>query len=109
MIIHKKYIDSRLYVAVLIGIIKQDDIRILCGFICGDTFNAVSSVAIHGNAHVLELTMHLVRFITDFPHCGFFISEDEPLGLTLIATRQYCHAVFVMEQSDEVFNVWGLA
>jgi hypothetical protein len=53
--------------------------------------------------------MHLIRFITDFPHCGIFISEDEPLGLTLIATRQYSHAIFVMEQADEVFNVWGFA
>jgi hypothetical protein len=109
MVIYQKNVDSRLYVTVLIGIVKKDDICVLCRFIGGYAFNAVTSVAVNGNTHILELAMHLIRLITDIPHRGIIISEDESLGLTLIAARQNSHAIFVMEQADEVFNVWGLA
>lgn len=109
MVIHKKDVDSWFYITVLIGIVKKDDICILCRFIGGYAFNSITSVAVNGNTHVLELAMHLIRLITDIPHRGIIISEDESLGLTLIATRQYCHAIFIMEQADEVFNVWGFA
>ena len=89
--------------------IKQNDICILGGFVGGDTLNTVTSVSVHSNTHILELAMHLVRLITNILHRGVLVGEDESLGLTLISARQYCHAIFVVEQSDKVFHVWGLA
>ena len=86
MIINQKDIYTRFYITMLIGIIKEDDISILGCFIGGDAFNSITSVAIHSNTHVLELSVHLVRLITDIPHRGVLISKDESLGLALIAT-----------------------
>ena len=86
MIIHKKNVDTRFHITVLIGIVKENDVSILGFFIGADALNTMTSVTVNGNAHVLELAMHLVRLVTYIPHRGILICEDEPLGLTLVAT-----------------------
>jgi hypothetical protein len=77
MVIHQQNAQSRSYIAVLKGIVQQDDFRIgrsLWGCKLADTPAAVS---VYGHVNGGKLASHLVRLVTDVFHSGSRRSQHE--------------------------------
>ena len=89
VVIHQQDAQTRLYVAVLKGIIQQDDFRIGCSFRCCQSADTFAAVSVHGDTDVGKLAGHLIRLISDVLHAGGRRGQHEAFRFPLVAPAQH--------------------
>ena len=68
VIVDKQHVDSRLDIAVLESIVKEDDIHVLCLVVVRQPVDALPAIGIHSDIDIVELPLHLKRLITNIRH-----------------------------------------
>ena len=85
MVIHQQNAQSRSYIAVLKGIVQQDDFRIGCSLRRGKLADTPAAVSIYGYVNGGKLAGHLVRLVTDVFHPGGRRGQHETFRFPLVA------------------------
>ena len=107
VVVHQDDVDPRFDVAVLEGVVQNDEVDFGMGF--AQPFDPFDAPFADGDGNVGVLEFDLFGFVADFlegaGHCG----EQEAFGLPFVAAREDGDAELAGEQLDEEFGVGGLA
>ena len=105
----QQQVESGLEVAMLVGIVQQDDIHM--GVLEAEQlFHAVAAMLVDADYGLGKLALHLCRFVADVGRRAGRVGQAEASGPTLVAPAQGGHLqAFVLQQPDEVFGVGRLA
>ena len=109
VVVDEQDVDARFHIAVLEGIVEEDDIDVLDVISAGQLIDATSTFLVHGHGDVGKLGLHLVRFVADGADGRIVTGQHKTTGLTLIAPAQNGHLRLIFQQTDEVFHMGGLA
>ena len=109
VVVYEQDIDAGLHVAVLVGIVEQDDIGVLGGFIGGQALNAVAALFVDRHIDAGEFLQNLVRLIADITGCALLVGQHVATAFPLVAPAQYRHFHLVVKLADEVFHMRCLA
>jgi len=105
VIVDKQDIDTRMHVAVLVGIVEQDDVDVARGLVGAQALDAAPPVVVDGHVGRGELLLHLPRFVADFLHGALRPGQYVATRLTLVAAAEYSHAVGLAQQAQQVLRV----
>ena len=84
VIVYQQDVDARFDIAVLEGIVKQNDINILVVF--NECVNTMATVLVYSNDDIRIFLLHLERLVANLRHCRLCGGLQEPFALTLIST-----------------------
>ena len=107
MVVDEQDVDAGLHVAVLEGIIENDDVRTV--FKIRQTVYAPSTLLVHGDVDFRELPLDLVRLVAKVSHCGVGRGQQIAVALALVAPAQHGNLHLVLQQPDEILHVGRLA
>ena len=105
MVVDEHDIDARLHIAVLEGIVEQDDVGLAALVAACQLRDAAGALVVDGDGDIRELGLHLEGLVTDVPDRGVLISLKETVAFALVASAEHCHLAIVFQQTDEVFHV----
>ena len=109
MVIYEQDIDAWFDVAVLICVVEQDHIGVVGGLVGGQSVYSFAAVFIYCDIDIGKLALHLVGFVAYHSHGRVVIGQKVAPTFALIASAEYCYFGLVLQQSDEIFHMWGLA
>jgi len=109
VVVDEQDVDARFHIAVLEGIVEEDDIDVLDIVPAGQLLDASGAFLVHRYGNIRELRFHLVWLVADGADGCIVTSQHETAGLTFIAPAQHGHFRMVLQQTDQVFHMWGLA
>ena len=109
MVIHEQDVDARLDIAVLEGIVEQDHVGFLGFFIVGEPIDAMAAFLVHRHKDVGKLLLHLIGLVSDVLHPRVLVSQHISPTLALVATAENGHLCPMLQQTDKVFHMRGLA
>ena len=87
VVVDQQDVDARLYVAMLEGIVEQDDVETAVLF--GQYLYAVHAFHVHRYDGVGILPLHLERLVANVAHGAVLVGDDESLRLSLIAPAEH--------------------
>ena len=109
MVVHEQDVESRGDIAVLEGIVEQDDVGVGRRGVAAKTANAPTTVGIDGNVDVRVLLPHLEGLVADVAGGTLGVGEVVAACPALIAAAEERHVVVVHKQADEMFGEGRLA
>ena len=109
VIVDEQDVDARFHIAVLEGIVEEDDIDVLDIVPAGQLLNAPGAFLVHRYGNIGELRLHLVWLVTDGTDGRIVTSQHETTGLAFIAPAQHSHLRPVFQQTDQVFHMGCLS
>ena len=86
MIVDEQDVDARFHIAMLEGVVEEDDVDILGLFVMGEAVDAVGALLVHGDIDVRKLLLHLEGLVANPRHGRGGIGEDIAFRLALIAS-----------------------
>ena len=89
MVVNQQDVHARFHIAVLEGVVEQNDVQIVV--VGSQPVDAVAAVAVDGNGHVGVFLLHLERFVADVGHGGAFAGCQEAFALSFVSSAEYCH------------------
>ena len=96
VVVDEQDIDARLHIAMLEGVVKEDDVDVFGIFSIGQVLDAPCPFLVHGHGDISELGLHLVRLVADGAGCRILTGQHEAAGLALIAPAQDGHLGLVL-------------
>ncbi len=109
MVVNEQDIDARFDIAVLVCVVEKDDIGVPCGLVGGQPGYAFAAILVHCDIDMGKFVFHLVRLVPNEAHRGVVLGQQIAVALALIAPAKHRHLSLVLEQSDEILDMWGLA
>ncbi len=109
VIVDKQNIDAGLYIAVLKGVIEQNDVDILRLGILGQPPDTLTAVAVDGYIDVVELLLHLTGLVANVGRRGVGIRQAVTMSLPTVTAREHSHLHLLAQQVDEIFHVGRLS
>ena len=107
VVVDEQDIDAGLDIAVLEGIVEQDDIQLLVEF--HELVDGMTAVFIDRHRNILELLLHLVGLVANLGHGDVGSGDAKTLALALVSPTEYGHAELVFQQLGEIFDMGCLA
>ena len=109
VIVDEQNIDAWLHIAVLEGVVEEDDVNAFDAFPVGQFVDASCTFSIHSHRDVGELGLHLIGLVTDVVDRRVLIGQHKPVTLSFVAPTQHSYLRMVFQQSYEVFHMGCLA
>ena len=96
VIVDEQDVDARFHVAMLEGIVEQDDVDVVGCLVSGEVVDAIATFLVYRHIGFGELPHHLEGLVANVGHRGVGISENISLRLPLIASREHRHLYLVL-------------
>jgi len=107
MVVDQQDVDAGLHIAVLEGVVKQDDVQLLVLF-C-QLVDAVASLPVNGDGDVGELLFHLERLVTNLCFRHLAVGYDEAFAFAFVSPAEYGHPELVLQHADQILHMRSLA
>ena len=78
-------------------------------FIVGEPIDAMAAFLVHRHKDVGKLLLHLIGLVSDVLHPRVLVSQHISPTLALVATAENGHLCPMLQQTDKVFHMRGLA
>ena len=95
MVVYQQDVDTGLYIAVLEGIVQQDDVDVLV--VLHQRVNAMTAVLVNCYDDIRIFLLHLEGFVTNLWHRSLCCGLYETAALALIASTEHSCAEGVFQ------------
>ena len=103
MVVDEQDVDAWFDVAMLEGVVEQDDVQLLV--IGGELLDASGSLLVDGHGDVGEFAEHLVGLVAYVRGLHALFGLEDPPGLALVAPAEHGHAELVFQQTGQILHV----
>ena len=107
VIVYQQDVDARLDVAMLEGIVQQNDIQPFVK--CCQLVYSVTAILVDCHLHIWILLLHLIRLVADIEHRRVSPSQYKAFALSLVAATQHGNTELVLECLYQIFDMGCLA
>ena len=109
VVVDEQDVDAGLYIAVLVGVVEQDDVGVLSTHVGSNALDAVAALAVDDHMDVGKLLHHLIGLVANVAGGALLVGKHVAPALALVATTEHGYLHLVAQQTDEVLHMGRLA
>jgi len=109
VVVNEQNVDTRLDIAVLEGVIEQNNVCLFRLVVMNQVIDTACTFAINGYRHLRIFLLDLIGLVANHLHLGVRRSQHIPAAFTFVASAKHSDVEQVFQQSDEVFHMGGLS